>query len=49
MYSWKLTLVTIIAVPFVFVGVYLETLLLANLDEKERKSMESATKVIKDC
>lgn len=44
-YSWKLTLTTIIFIPFVFVGVYLDSKVVQSQGVDEKLAIQSATKV----
>lgn len=44
-YSWKMTLVTLVVVPVVFAGIYLEAAIIEGQSLLEKKTIEGATKV----
>jgi len=44
-YSWKMTLVSLVSVPFVFVGVFVESKAMQGEGMKEKTALEAATKV----
>jgi ATP-binding cassette subfamily B (MDR/TAP) protein 1 len=44
-YSWKMTLVSIVSVPVVFAGVFIESKVIRSEGLKEKTALEAATKV----
>jgi ATP-binding cassette subfamily B (MDR/TAP) protein 1 len=44
-YSWKMTLVSIVSVPFIFAGVFIESKVIHREGLKEKIALEAATKV----
>jgi ABC-type bacteriocin/lantibiotic exporter with double-glycine peptidase domain len=44
-YSWKMTLVSLVSVPVVFAGVFLESKVISGQGLKEKTALEAATKV----
>jgi ATP-binding cassette subfamily B (MDR/TAP) protein 1 len=47
-FSWNLTLVSLITIPFIFFGVFLESRLIHSQGLKEKTALEAATKVSHD-
>jgi ATP-binding cassette subfamily B (MDR/TAP) protein 1 len=44
-YSWKMTLVSVIAIPFVIAGIFIESRVMYGQGLKEKIALETATKV----
>lgn len=44
-YSWKMTLVSVIPVPFIFVGIFIEARVMHGQGLKEKIALETAAKV----
>jgi ABC-type bacteriocin/lantibiotic exporter with double-glycine peptidase domain len=44
-YSWKMTLVSLVSVPVIFAGIFLESKVIRGEGLKEKTALEAATKV----
>jgi ABC-type bacteriocin/lantibiotic exporter with double-glycine peptidase domain len=44
-FSWKLTLVSLITIPFIFFGVFVESRIIHSQGLQEKCALEAATKV----
>jgi ABC-type multidrug transport system fused ATPase/permease subunit len=44
-YSWKMTLVSLVSVPVIFTGIFLESKVIHGQGLKEKTALEAATKV----
>jgi ABC-type multidrug transport system fused ATPase/permease subunit len=47
-FSWKMTLVSLIPIPLIFLGVFVESRVIRGHGLKEKSALEAATKVSHD-